>query len=507
MSMIKVFSAGGAYLGDEPAMQIVKLSRKGLLGVDRAEFIKRASASLLQELDQLREKVASDETLVHLLAMGATEDYGANRNGDGFRRCTCQNYHPTFVKYARFYRNHKNKNPQKSYGHIVKSAWNNPMKRVELLVALNSTDEAARRNQGLLADREMEKLAMGKDIPVSMACKVAYDVCSYCGNQAPTVEDYCRGMHQGGLCKAGGLKDNIGALVEIDGGIHQLHADNPHPTFFDISHVIRPADRIAYITGALEKAAAARGGVIKSAELAREMGLTVPYELMVDGHQPSRVQHLVKLAYQLADMETEIAQGNPPVPVAFVTAFAPVVQGGEAPMPLPPMFREKFALAMRALVDQRICLPLDRFVEVVAGQPREKAAEIAEVAARQLPGIYTRLLGDGTLPERIQGSQFSPADAEAPPQYAGWAAKLAADLSLKSHYVEARVTRAALHQEEAGDLRQSLGHEKVASHEDPTGRLAEEYALYKLAFLGSVPDNDPDLPLTADLALLQNYAD
>jgi len=262
MSMIKLFSAGGSYLGDEPAVQIVKMSSRGIIGADRADFEKRASADILRDLDALREKIASDETLIHLLAMGATEDYGANRNGDGFRRCTCKNYHPTFVKYARFYRNHKNKNPRKSYGHIVKSAWHDPMKRVELLVALNSSDAAARRNNGLVADREMEKLAMGKDIPVSMACKVAYDVCSYCGNKAPEVKDYCRGTHQGGMCKAGGLKDNIGALVEIDGGIHQLHADNPHPTFFDISNVIRPADRIAYVTGALEKAAADRGGIV-----------------------------------------------------------------------------------------------------------------------------------------------------------------------------------------------------------------------------------------------------
>jgi hypothetical protein len=338
-----------------------------------------------------------------------------------------------------------------------------------------------------------------------MACKVAYDVCSYCGNKAPTVDDYCRGTYQGGMCKAGGLKDNIGALVEVDGGLHQLHADNPHPSFFDISHVIRPADRIAYVTGVLEKAASA--GVVKSAELARELGITMPYELMVEGHQPRHVQRLVKLAYQLSETEAEIGQGNPPISASYATAFSPCVQGEEAALPLPPLFREKFSLALRALADQRICLPLSRFVEVVAEQPREKAAEIAAVVARELPGIYTRLLGDGKLPERIKESQFAPADAAAPPQYAGWAAKLAADLSVSPQYVDRRVTRAALHQEEAGDLRSSLGHEKVASNEDPTGRLAETYALYKLAFLGSVPENDPDLPLTADLVLLQNYAE
>lgn len=506
MSMIKVIGSG-SYTYDEPTVQQVNLSSRGILGSDRAAFEKRASADILRDLDHLREKVASDEVLIHLLAMGATEDYGANRNGDGFRRVTCKNYHPTFEKYAHFYRNHKNKDPRKSYGRIIKSAWHDPMKRVELLVALNANDAAARRNGGLVADRELEKLASGKDIPVSMACKVAYDVCSYCGNQAPRTEDYCTGTHQGGMCKAGGLRDNIGALVEIDGGIHQLHADNPHPSFFDISHVFRPADRIAYVTGTLEKAAAAGGRIIKSAELARQMGVTMPYELMVDGTQPQHVQRLVKLAYQLSDVETEIERGTPPISAAYVTAFSPMVQGGEAPLPLPPLFREKFALALRALADQRICLPLTRFIEAVTDNTFEKAAEVAAVVARELPGIYTRMLENGRLPERIKESQYAPADAAAPPRYAGWATKLAADLSLSKQYVQSRVTRAALHQEEAGDLRRSLGHEKVASDKDPAGRLAEEYALYKLAFLGSVPDHDPDLPLTANLVLLQNYAD
>lgn len=504
MSMVKVITADSNTF-DQPTVQLVNLSSRGLIGNDRAMFVKRASADILKDIDQIREKIASDETLIHLLAMGATEDYGANRNGDGFRRCTCQQYHPTFVKYARFYRNHANKDPQKSYGRVVKSAWHNPMKRIELLVALNSTDAAAKRNCGLVADREMEKLAAGKDIPVSMACKVAYDVCSYCGNQAPSIKDYCTGTHQGGMCKAGGLRDNIGALVEIDGGIHQLHADNPHPTFFDISNVFRPADRIAYTTGALEKSAAVHGRIIKSAELAAQMGITIPYELMIDGTQPKQVQRLVKLAYQLADMESAMEAGNPPVSSVYVTAFKSSVQGGEKALELPPLVREKFSRALRALSDQRICLPLNRFIEIVADQPFEKAAEIAAITARELPGIYTRLLATGNLPELVKESQYAPSDAVAHSQFTGWAQKLASDLSLSSHHVQKRVTRAALHQE-TGELNRSLGREKAASSNDSVGKLAEEYALYQLSFLGSVADHDTDLPLTRSLLLVQNYA-
>lgn len=494
----------GSYTFDGPTVQEVQLSRRGILS-EKSAFEKRACVDILRDISSLREKVAADETLIHMLAIGATEDYGPNRNGDGFRRTTCKHCHPSFVKHAWFYRNHKNKDPRKSYGRLVKSAWNEPMRRVELLVALNSTDAAARRNGGLIADREMEKLAAGKDIPVSMACRVAFDVCSYCGNKAPTTEDYCVGTHQGGHCKAGGLRDHIGALVEIDGGIHQLHADNPNPSFFDISHVFRPADRIAYVTGVLEKAAVATGRIIKSAELAKELGVTVPFELVVDNSQPVAVQRLLKVAYKLSDMESEIEQGQLPVHQNYATIFSEDLRNS-TPLPLPPLFREKFALGLRALADAKICLPLDRFIEIVADQPFEKAAEAAAVVIRELPGVYTRLLADNHLPERIKDSQYAPAAAVAPPVFEKWAAELSSDLSLGSSHLERRVTRAALHQVEAGALRPVISREKCASVNDPARRMAEEYALYQLSFLGSISETDPDLPLTASLTLLQNYA-
>jgi hypothetical protein len=197
---------------------------------------------------------------IHLIAIGATEFYGPNRNGDGFKEATLRKYAHTFVtkpvtrEGAYFYRDHLNKNPLKSYG-TVKAAFYHPaMHRVELLVALNGTKEAAERNNGLLADRELEKLARDDDgdaFGVSMACRVPFDVCSGCGNRARHRGEYCTAR----TCKYGGLAEAI-TKVAADG--HVLHADNPDPAFFDISHVYRPADRTAYVMGMLKAA----GGVV-----------------------------------------------------------------------------------------------------------------------------------------------------------------------------------------------------------------------------------------------------
>ena len=169
MSMIKII-APGAQDFSEPVVALIKVSSHGLVGVDLSAFEKRAGAPLAHEIAKLARDLESDEPLVHLLAVGATEDYGANRNGDGFRRTICREYHPTFKKHARFYRDHKNKNKAKSYGQVKYSVFHEPMKRIELVVSLNGSKDAARRNGGLFADREMQKLAEGKDIGVSMAC-------------------------------------------------------------------------------------------------------------------------------------------------------------------------------------------------------------------------------------------------------------------------------------------------------------------------------------------------
>lgn len=502
MSMVKVIG-DGAYTYDEPVVQQIKLSSRGLLGSDYAGLEKRASTKILHDLDELREKTASDEILIHMLAIGATEDYGANRNGDGFRRRTCQEYHPTFEKHAFFYRNHQNKDPKKSYGRVIKSAWNDRMKRIELVAALNASPAAAKRNNGLVADVEMEKLAQGKDIPVSMACSVPYDICSYCGNKAIQAKDYCSGTHQGGMCKAGGLRDNMGALVEIDGGVHQLHADNPYPKFFDISNVFRPADRIAYVMGTLEKRAALNSKVLKSAELAEQLGIVMPCAMLLEGcNVNGKTSDLVKIAYRLADMEDSLAASSSPS--NYLLAMTGIGQNEDNEIAFPEDVKYKFASVLGALSAYNMCLPLTQFIGMTTGVTHKEAAESAAIVRRELPGIYTRMLESNDFVSRIADNPYTPSQM---PNVAhtDWAIKLASDYSLLDYHAKRRITKAALHNTPCV-LHDVLPFEKTAASNDAARRMAEEFALYKLAFLGAIPDNDPDFPLTANLVLLQNYA-
>ena len=175
-------------------------------------------------------------SIVLVLAMGAWETYGENRNGDGFPEFAYrETANPPWITeadslvqhYKSFeqghnFRHHVNKDPKKAVGGVMKAFWNPTMHRVELLVDLEDAK----------APDLAERIAAGEFPPVSMGTRVKYDVCSYCGNRAPTRKHYCD--H---------LKFNMRGV--IDG--HKIAALNPSPQFFDISWVFRPADPIAFM--------------------------------------------------------------------------------------------------------------------------------------------------------------------------------------------------------------------------------------------------------------------
>jgi hypothetical protein len=491
MGMIKLITPGAQDFS-EPVAQMIKRSSRGLLGSDMDQFIKRASV-------QFRDKMASiqlhpGEVPVHLLAVGATESYGPNRNGDGFRRDVCREYYPTFEKYARWYRHHQNKDPSKSYGTIKMAAFNEPMDRIELLVALNSTQEAADRNGGLVADQEMEKLSSGDDIAVSMACRVSHDICSGCGNKAKTREDYCGPE----MCKYGGLKDNIAKVFE-DG--HQLHADNPDPGYFDISQVFRPADRIGYVLGKaagyeqMLKAASVEGP-ISGAEWAERLGVSSPLWMLAEGPWADRqLVGQLKVAQQMLDLETTQSNAAPnPMDRAC---------GGAAHAPANDMPDvrgvEKLGSVLAALSECNCMLPVRDFINLMSADRGVKAASVADEVATRLPGIYNRLVSDPSFENRLRDNPYTPANV-APRRLRHWALKHASAWSMDRQRVVERLQRSVIRGTDQPKQRSLV---KVA-HVSQADALAEEYAFYQLAFLHS-QQNSAEPVLTAELAMRHNY--
>jgi len=373
------------------------------------------------------------------------------------------------------------------------------MRRIELLVALNSTKAAADRNGGLIADEEMEKLARGEDIPVSMACRVSHDVCSSCGNKAKNRSEYCGPE----MCKHGGCKDNLAKTFD-DG--HTLCVFNPDPNFFDISKVWRPADRIAYTLG-MAKAAAEYEAMLKDASdkygeersstfLAEKLGVTPPLWLLADGPwSDPRLVGQLKVANQLIAVEDRL--NGQKSPSALTRAFIADVQPLRTDSPDIRRGPFKLAHVVTALAAEKCMLPLDSFLALLTGNENVKTA--ADSVASRLPGIYNRMASDPALETDLRNNPYIPG-GPVPRRVAHWVLKHAAEWSLDRPAMVQRLQLSTLrHPAPLADPRPMT---KIAMT-DNVEELAKQYALYQLGFL-QAHATDPDAEFMQEMAVRAN---
>lgn len=237
--MRKIIEFDDTFPTGELTLQLVLPLRGGRFDVGRVT--KHAS----EALDYIK-NVSPEPGKTHLLllAMGGEETYGPNRNGDGFseypvpargKEATArgerwwvapgqeltQTYRTFETNPAHTFKHHQNKDPEKASGYVKRAFWNPRMHRVELLTVIDNEKDA----------EWIDRVEQGEFPAVSMGCKIKYDVCSRCGNKAPSRAEYCKhalAMNQ----------------VNPDGTKNFVY--NPDSDFFDISRVFRPADRIGY---------------------------------------------------------------------------------------------------------------------------------------------------------------------------------------------------------------------------------------------------------------------
>jgi len=490
MAHVKFVSPSG-WDFDQPIVTPVNWSSRGLIGADRQQFLKSASSSFVDQLDRI--KFAKDEVPLHVIALGSSEAYGPNRNGDGFKEATCRQYHDTFVKFAKVFRNHKNKAERGDpyYGIVKASAYNEDMRRVELLLALNSEKSAADRNGGFVADAELEKIARGEDIPVSMACRVPHDTCSFCKHAAKTRDEYCTREK----CAAGGCKSNLTRLVKVAGDLHHLHVDNPNPTWFDISRVFRPADRIAYGAKAdyLTKAASDEGlfdmqDYIKAAECSTAPLDVILYQAGNHGMWSEKLASQVRLGYGLASAESYKTSEDINKYRCFVTKPFPVEK-------LASFGSDKCNNQLAAMADRQVILSLSDYARLSNKEEHVKSA------ASVLPGIYARMTEDESLPLRLEQGGCDFIDKTASEDSRTLAATVYSEYSLSKQAAEDRSFLSCIRGHSVPEL---VSFEKTASCDEVGEELARGYAMYKLAALWRSAASDDNFPLTVRLSLRQN---
>jgi hypothetical protein len=289
--------------------------------------------------DHLNRKVASSvrdswgevtpekgRTLVHIIALGAFEKTGANSNSDGFEESVCKKSHKDFVKKSRLYRHHKKTAEEKKDGDVVKSAYNEKMGRVELL--LSAIDEKCADWLG-----DLEK---GGAVNFSMGWKCTDgDICSICGNKAHSRDSYCEHLHKTAKAPYG-----LGKILP-DG--RKCFTFNREGHWNDISYVDRGADMIAMD---LKKLGSADGAeCIGGAELA---------EMML-GHQDSDQVDL--FVEKVANLVHKIAKGG----------IKPVFTSGEIPAStLSKMASEKLEDVFYSLREQNLSVGFKDFCSLIS---------------------------------------------------------------------------------------------------------------------------------------------
>jgi hypothetical protein len=411
-----------------------------------------------------------------------------NRNGDGFNEKYAEieipepakgvskivkladgltKYHSTFVKSGGYvYKHHKNTDPKLSIGRIVAEAYNPEMQRGELVIKV-AEDHPDWRS-------DLHSLANGKDLPFSMSCKIAKDLCSYCGNRSRSRMEYCDHLreHMGEILKSG----------------HQVCAHNDDPYFFDISKVIKPADRIAWSFRKVADAFACKGG----AALAEEEGLTLPAWMLENESVPVSKQYLRKwaVARKLAEIEKVIdgivrSDDNPQLKKCL---------GCPADLPsseMEKLRKAKLCEALEGLGSAQICLSLRDFFNLVLGDEANKHKDDIEEAEESLPNLFGRLEDRGELQECANDSSYDTEGGAIPGFVRDIVEKLAGSHSLGAEPTRRRVTIAIIRGHSLPEKRAGYaGQSKRADY------LAKEYAKYLLSFGLQAERNDEGKELT-----------
>lgn len=228
----------------ELTLQLVLPLRGGRFDVGRVT--KHAS----EALDYIK-NVSPEPGKTHLLllAMGAEETYGPNRNGDGFseypvpargKEATArgerwwvapgqeltQTYRTFESNPARAFRHHQNKDPDKASGYVKRAFWNPRMHRVELLTVIDNEKDA----------EWVERVEQGEFPAVSMGCFLSGAKVSMADGSQKNIETIKIGdeviTHKGRARKVTETHKRLykGAVHSIHGEAHPvIHATDEHP--------------------------------------------------------------------------------------------------------------------------------------------------------------------------------------------------------------------------------------------------------------------------------------
>lgn len=419
--------------------------------------------------DDLKVEKTAGQTDVHVIALGAYEGIGQNRNGDLFKEAECLKHYKTFVKSGSkrkdgtydgraLNRHHKNKPEDPKYGNIKAAAYNKDMRRIELIVGLDN-DKCA---------EEIERLSRGEQINVSMAAKVASDICTWCKHEA---------------------KDDRGRCEHIPAKIGELNKqgemcgmDNVSPRWFELSIVGRPADRI----GMSLKLAHTYAPKLASDYMKIYTGFTPPRE-MQDFLISKKASDKRGLLSKLSEMEKRIEgiakMGPKDSKEKYISDEAVKINSGDklSKEVVDELRKHDPSKLLKALAENGIIFSPEDFVEYLFGD-KLKDSSITEKMKNRLPMGFSNLEeDDDSCDKAVNNENFDPADfGGIPKEIKNIINGIFDDHSLFDRPTHGRIMKITIIGRPSKKLKTAPEDlEKDASADE----LAQQYLAYKLAAL------------------------
>jgi hypothetical protein len=419
--------------------------------------------------DELRAEKTAGQTDALVIALGAYEGTGANRNGDIFKEAACESNYKTFLKTGKkgkdgkydgraLNRHHKNKPTDPKYGNIKAATYNKKMRRIELVIGLDN-DKCA---------EEIQKLAEGKQINVSMACKVAHDVCTWCGHEAKDDKHRCEHVPK--------------KLGEINKQGEMCSMDNINPRWFELSIVGRPADRI----GMSLKLASEKDYIKTAADyLEAYPGFVVPEDdeetLVVSKYASDKRALVRKLAAIEKRIEGIATSGPKDSKEKYLAQEKSKLKHSEglSDDTIDELRKYEPAKLLRALADNGIIFSPEDFIKYLFGASAlgGKAGDMFSQIREKVPNMFSSLSDDA-----LHDEKFEPSSSDIMPKGLMQMVKnLFEDHSLFEKPAHGRIMRITIVKRiPTGKLeakKETSKPEKKAAFDE----IVSQYAAYKLA--------------------------
>jgi hypothetical protein len=446
---------------------------------DCKQLVKRAS-----DQDLFNFKKEAGQTYLHIIAVGAYEGTGFNRNGDCFKEADCKSNHHWFRDSGKFdkiagiwdgrsvHRHHKNKPESPKYGNVKVAYWNDEMKRIELIVGLDNEKCA-----DILDEQETKGQTNW-----SMASKQAFDICSWCKHKAANDADRCDHIpnHLGEINKMG----------EMCGMI------NPNPRWFEISYVRRPADRIGMSLRTLDKSACVK--------TANYLSLYPDFYVPEDDHShiliSKKASEKRALITKLAAMEKRVeAVANGSIKDTkdkMIASHGAALNASDklSDTTLEELRKYEPSKLFKVLADNGIVLGPEEFVKYIFGTDSKHDVDGMK---SHLPDIFDSA-DEGEL---ANDEKFEPSVSNTiPKELKSLISKLTDDHSIFGSPAHCRVMRIIIMGKAPKKLERSKEHSKEAFDKG----LAKAYASYKLAALSYLDETNKLDDETLLNAVIQN---